>query len=119
MLKIFEFILSVYPFILIVILFFRKQVLHFRLLKKLFPKKLIGVRNFQELSNPINFFRINSLWYPLPIFYIPYLYNKEIPDDEKTEETDFYHQKLIQNNKFALYSILFYLFLLLVWYNIT
>jgi hypothetical protein len=92
---------------------FIKGILHFKLLKKIYPKELEGVDSYLKLTWISNCFRLNfgvMIWFWTPIYYT---YINE--DRFKGVEME-YHRKLkLNNKKLGVYFLIYVLIILLFW----
>lgn len=85
---------------------FVKGILHFKMIKMLFPEKLQGVNSYLELMWIPNFFKLDistMLWIVLP-FYYPKVAKKKLPNSCLE-----YHDRLLKTNRKIVISFLLYI----------
>ena len=100
----------IFLLVFVVIFILRKENLHFKLLKEMYPDRL---KNINSIFNPLSTiyilgFDFNTiLWFSIP-FYFPNNKVKQSPD----EEIKIINKKLIRNNTLIFYSIS----MMLIWF---
>jgi hypothetical protein len=86
---------------------FKKGIIHFKLLKELFPSQVRNVNSYFELMLWLpNYFNLNIkniIWISIPIYIN--IFNYEFNDEALN-----YHKRLVQNNKKLGIVILIYIF---------
>lgn len=102
----------IFIFLLVLVIFFilKKENLHFKLLKKMFPERL---KNINSIFNPLSAIYIlgfdvsTILWFSTPIYFL----NNKVKKNHD-EEISIINKKLLSNNTRIYYSIA----LLLIWF---
>ena len=85
---------------------FLKGVLHFKLLKELYPREFKSYSSYWEFILPQNFFTVEMgkfMWLSIPFYY------SRIKEDEMTAQALLLHRKLIKNNKKVFIRIILFI----------
>lgn len=92
---------------------FFKGILHFRLLKKIYPEKLRDVKSYFQLMWLTHAFKLNFdilVWFWMPIYY------SKISINEFSEDALELHSKLKHNNKkLAIVLLCFIVYFITFW----
>jgi len=92
---------------------FLKGILHFKLLKMIYPEKLKGIETYFQLLWITNSFKLNfdtSIWFWFPIYYT------KISKDNFAKDALELHFKLKRNNKqLAIIFLFFIVFFVIFW----
>lgn len=92
---------------------FLKGILHFRLLKKIYPEKLRDVKSYFQLMWLTHAFKLNFdilFWFWMPIYY------SKISIDEFSKDALELHSKLKRNNKkLAIVLLCFIVYFITFW----
>ncbi len=105
-------IIFIFLLVTAIIFLLRKQNLHFKLLKEMYPEHLKGINSY---CNPLSViyilgFNINIiLWFSIPIYWAK---NKVL--NGKNKQIIIINEKLLKNNTLILYSTS----LILIWFFI-
>lgn len=93
---------------------FIKSILHFRLLKEIYPDKLINVNTLFKMMWVANILKLRldiMIWFYFPIYY------SKISLDDYGEDALKLHHKLIRNNKkIAIVFLLFLIYFAAFWF---
>lgn len=103
-------IIFIFLLVIVIIFILKKENLHFKLLKEMYPERL---KNINSIFNPLSAiyilgFDINTiLWFSTPIYFL----NNKVKKSSD-EEISIINNKLLSNNTIIYYSIS----LMLIWF---
>ena len=107
--------LIIFLFFIIFILrtIFLKGILHFKLLKKLYPKKLKNVTSYFQLMWLTHSLKLDGdilIWFWIPIYYT------KVPEEKLGKDELELHLKLKRNNKnFTIIFLCFLIYFITFW----
>lgn len=92
---------------------FIKGIIHFKLLKEIYPKELEGVRSYFGLMGMMNISRLDfptMLWFWIPVYYT------KLTELDLNSVAKCYHSKLKKcNRNLGIYFLLYVVFIGLLW----